>query len=80
VSKRIDHQICIDALVEARRLLSEYIEPGSAHDAVATLEHILEVLDNRDVDAALGRISERQHFELVTPEYYGPPEDVPENQ
>jgi hypothetical protein len=78
MSKRTDHQICIDALIEGRRALSEYIDPGSAHDAIATVERILEILDNREVDAALGRIAERQHFELVTTEYYGPPKDVPE--
>jgi hypothetical protein len=46
-AKRTDHGICVYAMREARRILNEYVEPGSAHDAVATLEQLLEVLDDR---------------------------------
>ena len=57
---------------------SEYVDPGGAHDAVSTVEQLFEVLDDQDVNAAIKRIAGRAHFDLVTIEYYGPPEDAPD--
>jgi hypothetical protein len=51
-TKRTDQQVCVDAAREARRVLSDYFDPSGAHDAVAAIEQLLEVLDNRAVDAA----------------------------
>ena len=53
-------------------------DPGGAHDAVSTVEQLFEVLDDQDVNAAIKRIAGRAHFDLVTIEYYGPPEDAPD--
>ena len=60
-----DCEVCADALHEARRILSRYIEPGQPRDAVATTDQIMEVLDNNTVEAALKRIDGRDHFGLV---------------
>jgi hypothetical protein len=76
-AKRTDNGICVNAMREARRILNEYVEPGSA-DAVATLEQLLEVLDDRAVQDAMARTDCRRHFGVVTVDYYGPPEGAPE--
>ena len=51
-TKRTDQQVCVDAARQAHRVLSDYFDPSGAHDAVAAIEQLLEVLDNRAVDAA----------------------------
>jgi hypothetical protein len=51
-----DQGLIIEAIEEAQRILGEYIAPGSRNDA-ATIKALLEVLDRRDVVAALTRLS-----------------------
>jgi hypothetical protein len=63
--KRTDYRTCVDAIREARRILGRYIEPAQPRDAAATINRIMEVLDNDDIDAALNRIDGRDHFRLV---------------
>jgi hypothetical protein len=50
-----DQGLIIEAIEEAQRILGEYIAPGSRNDA-ATIKALLEVLDRRDVVAALNRL------------------------
>jgi hypothetical protein len=69
--KRTDQQVCLEAIREARRILSEYIQPGP-RDAVPTVDEIMKVLDNRAVEAALERVDGRNHFNVVEFEYFGP--------
>ena len=50
-----DQGLIIEAIEEAQRILGEYIAPESRNDA-ATIKALLEVLDRRDVVAALNRL------------------------
>jgi hypothetical protein len=50
-----DQGLIIEAMEEAQRILGEYIAPGSRNDA-ANIKELLEVLDRRDVVAALNRL------------------------
>jgi hypothetical protein len=68
--KRTDCEICLDAIREARRILSTYIEPGP-RDAVATVNQIMAVLDDRVVEAALERVDGRNHWRCLCPDQSG---------
>jgi hypothetical protein len=50
-----DREVVIHAIEEAQRIFAEYIEPGR-RDAVATVKALLDVLDRREVVAALNRL------------------------
>jgi hypothetical protein len=50
-----DQGLIIEAIEEAQRILGEYIAPGSRNDA-DTIKALLDVLDRRDVVAALNRL------------------------
>jgi len=50
-----DREVVIQAIEEARRILAEYIAPGR-RDALATVKTLLDVLDRRDLVAALNRL------------------------
>jgi hypothetical protein len=50
-----DQGLIIEAIEEAQRILGEYLAPGPRNDA-ATIKALLEVLDRRDVVAALNRL------------------------
>jgi len=65
---RNDHEIVVDAIKAARRVLGQYIEPGQPRDATVTVHQLIGLLDNRDVEAALKRIDIRNTFELVSVE------------
>ncbi len=65
---RTDHEIVVDAVQAARRVLGEYIDPLQPRDATVTIDRLLGLLDNRDVEAALTRIDLRNTFELVSVE------------
>jgi hypothetical protein len=52
------------AIQDARRILGEYIEPGS-RDAMQTVERLLAVLDKNDVVHALDRMHRRRVIRLV---------------
>jgi hypothetical protein len=51
-----DQQKLIDALVNAGVILGEHIEPGHARDPELTITRLLEVLDDRDLAAAIERL------------------------
>jgi hypothetical protein len=65
IAKRTDYESCMSAVRDARRLLSEYINPCSPSDSVETLDHIIDILDNDTVEAVLKRIDGRDHFGLL---------------
>jgi hypothetical protein len=69
ITKRTDYETCMNAFREARRLLSEYINPCNPSNSVETLDHIIDILDNDTVEAALKRIDGRDHFGLVECRY-----------
>ena len=50
-----DQQIIINAVREARLILTEYIEPGSSN-AEETVERLLEVLDVSEIKGAIERL------------------------
>ena len=50
-----DQQIIINAVREARLILTEYIEPGSSN-AEETVERLLEVLDVSEIKGAILRV------------------------
>jgi hypothetical protein len=50
-----DQQIIINAVREARLILTEYIEPGSSN-AEKTVERLLEVLDAFEIKGAIERL------------------------
>jgi predicted ArsR family transcriptional regulator len=78
IAKRTDYETCLTAFREARRLLSEYINPCSPSESVETLDQIIDILDNDTVEAALRRIDGRDHFGLVEcPKYVSVAEDEP---
>lgn len=62
--KRTDVQQLVDAFLEARSILSDYVVPGP-RGATATVEQLLDALTNDDVIAAISRIEGRQRFGLV---------------
>jgi len=59
-----DQDTLMRAVEDARRILGEYIEPGS-RDATRTVERLLAVLDRNDVVHALDRIKRRRVIRLV---------------
>ena len=59
-----DQETLIRAIEDARRILSEYIEPGR-RDATRTVERLLAVLDRKDVVHALDRVKRRRAIRLV---------------
>ena len=65
MSMRKDQEIVLDAVQAARRVLAEYTALGAPRDATVTIRRLMELLDNRDVEAALKRIDLRNTFELV---------------
>jgi hypothetical protein len=65
MTKPTDQAVIIDAVQAARRVLGEYIDPGGSHDAGATVDQLLELLDNRELEAALQRVDRRNSFEQV---------------
>jgi hypothetical protein len=50
-----DREVVIQTIEESQRILAEYIEPGR-RDALATVKALLNVLDRREVVAALNRL------------------------
>lgn len=70
--RRTDQEFCIDAVRDARRVLSEFSNPGGPHSADVAIYHIMNALNNQIVDAALERIDGRKHFGIVTVEPLDP--------
>jgi hypothetical protein len=59
-----DQDTVIRAVEDARRVLGEYIAPGS-RDATRTVERLLAILDRNDLVHALDRIKRRRVIRLV---------------
>jgi hypothetical protein len=59
-----DQEMVISAIELARRILGEYIEPGP-RDAAATVQRLLEVLDDNDLIKALDHLKRRQTIRLI---------------
>ncbi|WP_024343250.1 hypothetical protein [Bradyrhizobium japonicum] len=64
VPNRTDVQKLVDAFLEARGILSDYLVPGP-RNSTTTVEKLMDALTNDDVIAALSRIEGRQRFGLV---------------
>ena len=62
--KSDDQGTIIVAVELARRILSNYVEPGP-QDAKQTVNRLLAVLDNDDVVMAFGRLNRRRAIRLV---------------
>jgi len=73
--KGTDYEICADAVREARRILSDCINPCSRTDSIAAIYQLIEALDNEVIDAALKRIDGRNHFGLVWVQIDVPPRE-----
>ncbi len=60
-----DHEIILNALLDARAILGDYIDPKPHHceDAV---NRLLGVLDRDEVVDALYRLDRRRAFKLIT--------------
>jgi hypothetical protein len=48
-----------DALIEARKIIGEYLEQPSQRDAKRTLNQLIAVLDTHELAAALERIDKQ---------------------
>jgi len=53
-----DQELVLTAMEQAQRILADYIEQGPRSET-ATLQAVLEVLDRRDVIAAINRLREK---------------------
>ena len=59
-----DQDTVLRTVLDARRILGEYIEPGP-RDPAQTVERLLAVLDREDFVHALDRINRRRMLRLV---------------
>jgi hypothetical protein len=59
-----DQEIVVRAVEDARRILGEYIAPGS-RDATRTVHRLIAVLDRDEVVHALDRMKRRRTLRLV---------------
>ncbi|QDM18092.1 hypothetical protein FNL56_20895 [Tardiphaga sp. vice304] len=59
-----DQETVIVAIELARRILGKYVEPGP-RDAAATVQRLLELLDDNDLIKALHHLKRRQTIRLV---------------
>ena len=59
-----DQDNVLRTVLDARRILGEYIEPGP-RDPAQTVERLLAVLDREDFVHALDRINRRRMLRLV---------------
>jgi hypothetical protein len=50
-----DQQVLLNALRDAGKIVGEYLEPGP-QDAVATINRLIEVLDNQKLATAIKRL------------------------
>ena len=69
--KRTDVQILVQAFLEARSILSDYLVPNMPRTAGTTVDKLMDVLTNNHVLAAISRIEGRNRFGLVDVEYRG---------
>jgi hypothetical protein len=71
VPKRTDVQILVQAFLEARSILSDYLVPNMPRTAGTAVDKLMDVLTNDHVLAAVSRIEGRKRFGLVDVEYRG---------
>lgn len=64
MTERQDIERLITSVQEARRLISQYIEPGP-RNAINTIDRLVDVLDDRDFVATLDRLNRRRVIRLV---------------
>ncbi len=64
MSERADIEHLISGVTDARRLLSQYVEPGP-RSAVDTVDRLIDILDDRDFVATLDRLNRRRVIRLV---------------
>jgi hypothetical protein len=55
-----DQAIILIALSQAALIVTDHFEPGLPRDPLATVKRLIEVLDNHELAAAIGRL-ERGH-------------------
>jgi hypothetical protein len=60
-----DHDIVVTALNEAALIIGDYLEPGFPRDPVATINRLIEVLDNQKLAAAMERIDKRDSLKVA---------------
>jgi hypothetical protein len=63
--RRTDVRILLDAFLDARAILGDYLEPNMPRSAGMAVERLLNALMKEDVLAAISRIEGRQRFGLV---------------
>ncbi len=64
MTERLDIERLITSVQEARRLLSQYIEPGP-RNAVDTVDRLIDVLDDRGFVTTLDRLNRRRVIRLI---------------
>src|SRR5262249_16278626 len=69
--KRTDVQGLVAAFLEARSILSDYLEPNMPRSAGVAVDKLMDALTNKQVLAAISRIEGRRRFGLVEVEYTG---------
>jgi hypothetical protein len=60
-----DHDVVLNALNEAALIIGDYLEPGIPRDPVATINRLIEVLDNQKLAAAMERIDKRDSLKVA---------------
>jgi hypothetical protein len=60
-----DQDIVLAALNEAALIIGDYLEPGHPRDPVATINRLIEVLDNQELAAAIERVEKRDGLKVV---------------
>src|SRR5262245_38020663 len=65
VPKRTDVQVLVDAFLEARSILSDYLVPNMPRSAGMAVDKLMDALTSEQVLAAISRIEGRKRFGLV---------------
>ena len=60
-----DQEIVLNALNEAALIIGDYLEPGLPRDPVATINRLIEVLDNQKLAAAMERIDKGDSLKVA---------------
>jgi hypothetical protein len=60
-----DQAIVIAALGKAALIIGDYLEPGHPRDSVATINRLIEVLDNQKLAAAIARMDKASGLRVV---------------
>jgi hypothetical protein len=60
-----DRDIALNTLNEAALIIGDYLEPGYPKDPTATVNRLIEVLDNQDLAAAITRLEKGYGLRLV---------------